>query len=107
MPTPPVLPQERFRALLQQLRAEGKSQDAIADIFRVHQTMVSMVLRGEREAGIELIWRAHVDLHIGWEFFTDGELRDPQYREHVKRGRPHTRTGPVEVPEKRIKRTGH
>lgn len=79
---PPTLQQQRYRALVMQMLAAGKSQDAIAEALGVSQTMISMVKEGTKNAGLRTILLAQKRLGLRAAFFDDPDVGDdPPYEE--------------------------
>ncbi len=74
--TGPTLAQRRFRVWLAAVEGEiGKGwQTALAAKLGVHQTMISKIAGGEREAGIELIEAAIDRAGVSRDFFFDRAL---------------------------------
>jgi transcriptional regulator with XRE-family HTH domain len=70
---------DRFRLLIEQLVAEGKSQHEIAKLLGISQGTVSFNLKEQRSTGIDVIGKAMTRLKIRPAFFFDASLERPHY----------------------------
>lgn len=80
----------RFRLLLEQLRDEGKTQTQIAALVGIDQTLVSKIINGQRDAGLNSISKAAERLALDREFFFAEVDGIPNYRDYLaaSRSRP-------------------
>lgn len=80
---PPNLAQERYRLLVQQMRDELETQEAVGEVLGMTQAFVSELLRGTRSVGIRTLEQTIRKLRIDRRFFDDPSLRNPRYKDFV------------------------